>query len=1016
MRRRFWVGASLVGLVALLAGSAPALAANVYVSSFASGAVSQYAVAADGSLVALSPATVASGTGSQGITLSPDRGSVYVANNSANTVAQFSVGSDGTLSAKSPATIAVTRPVGVAVSPDGKSVYVTSQTSGVIAQFDVAADGTLSPKSPATVAAPVNEGDIVVNAASTRAYVGNTGSGGTGTVSQFAIAADGTLSSLTPATVASGGNQSTGLGLSPDGTHLYVANRGANSVSWMQIAADGALSLQGTIAAGAQPNDVTVSPDGRSAYAANQNASANTISQYTIAADGSLSNKIPSTLSSPSTPKAVAFSTDGTNAYVPHQNSADVGLFSVGADGTLTAKSPPTVPAAAGAFALVYSEGPPVTAIAPVATTGGASAITDTGATVSGAVDANGTATYYTFEYGPSTSFGSISTVSSAGNGSEDTPQSADLAGLTPNTRYYYRLVASSSAGDSIGAVRTFKTTGGTAAAPAVITQPVSAITTTSAVLHGQVNPSGSQTAFTFEYGTSTAFGAITTVVALDDADVPEPVTAALSGLAPDTTYYYRVVAANATGTTNGATLRFSTGPGGLPAVTTGTAGAITDSAATLAGTVDAHGSQTAFAFEYGTTTSFGSLSAIDNAGDSNGVQQIALPVTGLSPGTTYLYRLVATNANGTSFGDVHSLTTTGSSAPRSGPADFTIDAFGESPANPDGLCTVRTVGQIACWGDGFGARFGTGESSTAATSMIAGAVGVTDAVQFAGGQYNGCALRATGQVMCWGPNLVGQLGNGSNIGSYAPGAVIGISDATQIAVAPYHVCALRAGGTVSCWGENFFGQLGDGTRGAPNGVGSSVPVTVTGLTDAVQISVGRSASCAVRATGAVVCWGAAYGNGPYEEIFPLPTQIAGITDALQVTSSDGDTCALRSNGHVACWGYTNTPGAAGQVRVATDVPDIADATQIAAGSGSVACALLGNGRMTCWDLHTQGAHPSEVAGITDAVQIAVGVTYSCAIRRKGSVVCTGTNFQYLNSPTPVTIPGVTDAGKPPSA
>jgi phosphodiesterase/alkaline phosphatase D-like protein len=139
-----------------------------------------------------------------------------------------------------------------------------------------------------------------------------------------------------------------------------------------------------------------------------------------------------------------------------------------------------------------------------------------------------------------------------------------------------------------------------------------------------------------------------------------ESVTATPTGLSPDTTYYYRVIAANASGTTIGAALRFSTGPGGAPNVTTGVATAIT-------GTTQARGdggcarSQTAFAFEYGTTVSFGLLSAIDNAGDANGTQQITLPLTGLAPGTTYLYRIVATNASGTTTtGVVRSFSTAG--------------------------------------------------------------------------------------------------------------------------------------------------------------------------------------------------------------------------------------------------------------------------------------------------------------------------------------------------------------------
>ncbi len=147
-------------------------------------------------------------------------------------------------------------------------------------------------------------------------------------------------------------------------------------------------------------------------------------------------------------------------------------------------------------------------------------------------------------------------------------------------------------------------------------------------------------------------------MVALDAANAFEPVSATVGGLAADTTYYYRVVATNATGTTAGTMMTFATGPGGAPIVTTGAATRVTATAATLAGSVDPHGSLTTFAFEYGTTNAFGSLSAVDNAGATNGAQAVSLPITGLAPSTTYLFRLVATNANGTTTGAVASFTT----------------------------------------------------------------------------------------------------------------------------------------------------------------------------------------------------------------------------------------------------------------------------------------------------------------------------------------------------------------------
>jgi hypothetical protein len=90
----------------------------------------------------------------------------------------------------------------------------------------------------------------------------------------------------------------------------------------------------------------------------------------------------------------------------------------------------------------------------------------------------------------------------------------------------------------------------------------------------------------------------------------------------------------------------------------TSDAAAVTATMAMLAGQVNPKGQSTAFPFEYGTTTSFGSLSAIDNAGAGGSPQDVTLPISGLAPGTTYLYRLLATNASGTTAVAVHRFTT----------------------------------------------------------------------------------------------------------------------------------------------------------------------------------------------------------------------------------------------------------------------------------------------------------------------------------------------------------------------
>ena len=66
---------------------------------------------------------------------------------------------------------------------------------------------------------------------------------------------------------------------------------------------------------------------------------------------------------------------------------------------------------------------------------------------------------------------------------------------------------------------------------------------------------------------------------------------------------------------------------------------------------MDPNGASTSYRFEYGTTSAYGLLSASGDAGDGDGPQSVSIGVEGLSPGTTYHYRLVATNADGGSMG-----------------------------------------------------------------------------------------------------------------------------------------------------------------------------------------------------------------------------------------------------------------------------------------------------------------------------------------------------------------------------
>lgn len=235
----------------------------------------------------------------------------------------------------------------------------------------------------------------------------------------------------------------------------------------------------------------------------------------------------------------------------------------------------------------------------------------------------------------------------------------------------------------------------------------------------------------------------------------------------------------------------------------------------------------------------------------------------------------------------------------------------------------------------------------------------------------NGCVIRSPGDVACWG-------GQGAVSGSQAIHLVSGITDAVQLSVGPLGGCAMVAGsGTPRCWGSNEWGQLGDGTI---SGRANAAPVS--GLSDATQVSV-----------GGFICGGC----GPFPAV--------------------GHACARRATGQVACWGsndFGELTGATGPAsRTPITVAGMNDIVEVAAGARHT-CARTTAGTVRCWgqgfgvgDGSTSGIRPPTVVpGIDDATRLVASGTSTCVLRGAGRVSCWGSEFTL----TPTTFTGVDGA------
>ncbi len=213
--------------------------------------------------------------------------------------------------------------------------------------------------------------------------------------------------------------------------------------------------------------------------------------------------------------------------------------------------------------------------------------------------------------------------------------------------------------------------------------------------------------------------------------------------------------------------------------------------------------------------------------------------------------------------------------------------------------CALMADGTVDCWGRGD--RIGNGHPNLGDVLFPAQVVGLDNAVGVSAGDGHACALRSDGAVLCWGSNALGQLGVGSMGGvAYAPLQVPGIAGAIDVEAGGQQTCALLASGSVLCWGYDFFG-MGDGQLG-----GSTQPVPVSGVTDAVGIAVGRDHACALLADTSVVCWGAETSYFGNWDLTPVP--IAGLMGATALSAGYSHTCALVADGSVQCWGWNRGP------------------------------------------------------------------------------------------------------------
>lgn len=321
-------------------------------------------------------------------------------------------------------------------------------------------------------------------------------------------------------------------------------------------------------------------------------------------------------------------------------------------------------------------------------------------------------------------------------------------------------------------------------------------------------------------------------------------------------------------------------------------------------------------------------------------------------------------------------------------PADSCRPSRAALAVTYDATCVLRATGKVFCWGDI------SGDGQRASHHDVPFAVrGLDDAVRISGWAKSACVVRKGGGVACWGENQGGQVDpTASGKPRNEPVAIAGVDRAVDVSVSSMQSCALTERGDVVCWGD-----LGD--RDAR-------PKAIPALTEVA--SLGAPGDCAVKRNGSVVC--ASHAGAQKSMAMREWISVPGVSDAERVVRLGAEACALRKTGAPLCWG-----GDLG--RAAVTPPWLADAVDVRAYADGNVCTLSRTSEVACAAAVRSVAAMTKVAGISDAVAVGSGGRHACALRANGDVLCWGRWDSLGKSPhgvvdrgVPTEVPGLEDA------
>ena len=294
--------------------------------------------------------------------------------------------------------------------------------------------------------------------------------------------------------------------------------------------------------------------------------------------------------------------------------------------------------------------------------------------------------------------------------------------------------------------------------------------------------------------------------------------------------------------------------------------------------------------------------------------------------------------------------------------------------------CALVQSGRLYCWGENRFGELGIGTDSADSVPTPAHLDSLAVLAVGTQGTPRSCALTASGAAYCWGYNLNGELGDGSNVDRWLPTPVTGELRFRSIATS-YHTCGISSDSVAYCWGLGLGGALGLGSQSSFN-----TPQAVHTSRRFLAVGTGMEFTCALDPGGAPYCWGwsAMIGSVQPEAVATdTPIAVATTQRFVSLNVAEEHTCGLTATGSAYCWGSLAGPLADSQA-TPVRVPGLARVRAISGGR-TFSCVLTADSTALCGNL---GETLTPIADSIPFAGLSVGATYACGFTGGGAVFC----------------------------